>query len=206
MLIKLNLGCGGSTPSGWVNVDFGPGAKLSKVPILRHASRYIFRHDWDSSIFMHDLRKPLPWKDNSVSYIYSSHTLEHLTKIDGERLAFETFRVLEPGGIVRIVVPDLGHAVERYRIGAVDATDFLSLLSAVDTKPHSLPRRVFSLMAGSGHRCMYDVTALSNLLEYAGFRVRSMFPFDSEIPDISSIERSERTTNAAIVEGSKRIE
>lgn len=201
--MKLNLGCGGSTPGGWVNVDFGPGAKLSKIPVLRHASRFIFNHDWDRSIFIHDLRKPLPWEDNTVSYIYSSHTLEHLTKIDGERLVLETFRVLEPGGIVRIVVPDLCHAVSRYKSGAVGAADFLTLLGAVDTQPRSLPKRVFSMMAGSGHRCMYDVQALANLLEQVGFTVKTMLPFISGIPDIGNIERKQRTNDAAIVEGIK---
>lgn len=202
--MKLNLGCGSATPDGWVNVDFGPGARLNKIPILRYASRFIFKLDWDSSIFIHDLRQPLPWGDNSVDYIYSSHTLEHLTKIDGEHLAVEAFRVLEPGGVIRIVVPDLRQVVDRYVSGTVDAADFLSLLSAVDTKRRSFLRRVFGMLAGSGHRCMYDAKSLSRLLESVGFEVRSMLPFESEIPDIRSIERPDRTSSAAIVEGMKQ--
>jgi len=31
---KLNLGCGSKTPSGWINVDYAPGAKLSKIPLV----------------------------------------------------------------------------------------------------------------------------------------------------------------------------
>lgn len=201
--MKINLGCGGVTPAGWINVDFGPGAKLSKVPFLRGISKRVLRHDWDDSIFIHDLRKPLPWANNSVGRIYSSHSLEHLTKDDGQKLVFEAFRVLKPGGIFRIVVPDLHHAVECYLSGETCATDFLVILSAVDTKQRSFLKRVFALLAGSGHRCMYDVAALTQLMEFAGFIATQMSPFESTIADISLIERKDRTENAAIVEGRK---
>lgn len=201
--MKVNLGCGGSTPAGWLNVDFGPGAKLSKVPILRHVSKRVLRHEWDASIFIHDLRKPLPWTGNTVGKIYSSHTLEHLTRSDGERLIFETFRVLKPGGILRIVVPDLGYAVARYTSDELGAPEFLPMLSAVDTKSRSFSKRVFSMLAGSGHRCMYDVKSLIELMERAGFAAKQMPPFESAIGDIADIERRDRTEHAAIVEGIK---
>jgi predicted SAM-dependent methyltransferase len=201
--MNVNLGCGGDTPNGWINVDFGPGAKLSKVPVLRHLSRRFFSHDWDDSIFIHDLRNPLPWEDNTVDNIYSAHTFEHLTKDAGERLTFETFRVLQPGGVLRVVVPDLGHTVGLYTSGELDATDFLTTLSAVDTQPHSFPKRIFSLFAGSGHRCMYDSRTLTDLVNRAGFIAKSMSPLESAIPDIANVERPDRTVNAAIVEGIK---
>lgn len=201
--MNINLGCGGDTPDGWINVDFGPGAKLSKIPVLRQLSRRFFSHDWNDSIFIHDLRKPLPWKDNSVGYIYSAHTFEHLTKDAGERLTTETFRVLQPGGVLRVVVPDLGHTVGLYANGELEATDFLTMLSAVDTQPHSFLKRVFSLFAGSGHRCMYDSKTLTNLVNRAGFSAKPMPPLESAIPDIANVERPDRTVNAAIVEGIK---
>lgn len=201
--MKVNLGCGGSTPTGWINVDFGPGAKLSKVPILRHLSKRVLHHEWDDSILIHDLRKPLPWSDNTVENIYSSHTLEHLTTDKGELLIFETFRVLGPSGVLRIVVPDLCHAVRRYTSGELEAPKFLSTLSAVDTKSRSFPKRVFSMLAGSGHRCMYDVKSLIELMERAGFSAKQMPPFESAIDDIVNIERRDRTEHAAIVEGIK---
>ncbi len=202
-LMNVNLGCGGDTPDGWINVDFGPGAKLSKIPVLRQISRRFFSHDWDDAIFIHDLRKPLPWQDNTVSHIYSAHTFEHLTKDAGERLTFESFRVLQPGGVLRVVVPDLGHTVSLYANGELDATDFLTMLSAVDTQPRSFPKRIFSLFAGSGHRCMYDAKTLTNLFDRAGFTAGPMPPLESAIPDIANVERPDRTVNAAIVEGIK---
>ena len=57
--IKLNLGCGPNLKKGFINID------LSKKANLRL-----------------DLRKPLPFKGNTVDYIYSEHFFEHLSYTD----------------------------------------------------------------------------------------------------------------------------
>jgi predicted SAM-dependent methyltransferase len=46
--------------------------------------------------------------------IFSSHVLEHLTYLEAGRLFKEIYRVLEPGGCVRIVVPDLDLYISRF--------------------------------------------------------------------------------------------
>src|SRR5260370_11714954 len=69
---------------------------------------------WSPSILIRDVRKPLPFSDGSVSVVYASHVLEHLYREEGQRLIAESFRVLAPGGILRIVVPDLRAIVEEY--------------------------------------------------------------------------------------------
>ena len=86
--LRLNLGCGTQTPDSWVNVDYALGARLGKIPPLRPLLRSIgmFHIDWSTSIVIHDLRRPLPWPDAAVAAVYSSHTLEHLTKQAGQRL------------------------------------------------------------------------------------------------------------------------
>jgi predicted SAM-dependent methyltransferase len=84
-MLKLNLGCGSHVPSGWVNVDYALGAWVAKLPSLfsNHKKFKIINFDWSDNILLHDLRKKFPWKDNSVDAIYSSHTLEHLSKAEG---------------------------------------------------------------------------------------------------------------------------
>jgi SAM-dependent methyltransferase len=60
------------------------------------------------------IRKPLPFPDGSASVIYASHVLEHLYFEEGKRLIREAFRVLDAGGILRVVVPDLNTIVQEY--------------------------------------------------------------------------------------------
>ncbi len=61
-----------------------------------------------------DVRKRIPYPDASVACIYSSHTFEHFSYEESRAVARECFRVLKPGGILRIVVPDLGIMVRDY--------------------------------------------------------------------------------------------
>ena len=56
---KVQFGCGPYQPSGWINCDLFP------------------QH---SDIYCVDVRKPLPFADGSVSFIFCEHLIEHLTK------------------------------------------------------------------------------------------------------------------------------
>lgn len=82
----LNLGCGDRRVAGWTNVDFS-----ARAP----------------GVIAHDLRTPLPFADNAFAVVYHSHVLEHLGPAQARQLLAECLRVLAPGGILRVVVPDL---------------------------------------------------------------------------------------------------
>ncbi len=83
---KLNIGCGDHFHADWCNIDV---------------------RSTEPSVLEYDVRKGLPFDDDSFDFIYHSHVLEHLTNFDGERLMIECRRVLRPGGVLRVVVPDL---------------------------------------------------------------------------------------------------
>lgn len=82
----LNVGCGATFHPDWINLDAAPVS-----PAVR----------------AHDIGKGLPFPDGHFRAVYASHVLEHFDPDDGLRLLRECRRVLEPGGIARIVVPDL---------------------------------------------------------------------------------------------------
>jgi ubiquinone/menaquinone biosynthesis C-methylase UbiE len=63
---------------------------------------------------MHDLSKGIPFDSNSVDAVYHSHMLPHLDRDVAEDLLREVVRVLKPGGIQRIVVPDLETRCQDY--------------------------------------------------------------------------------------------
>lgn len=201
--MKLNLGCGDVAPGGWINVDYAVGARLRKIPVVGALSGRFLQCDWDKSVVLHDLRRRFPWRDGSVDHIYSSHSLEHLTRDGGTHFIREAFRVLRDGGILRVVVPDLKREVERYVAGEQDARDFFVSLHTVGAVDRPVSKRIYSLLSGQGHRCMYDEASLTALMRDSGFSCRVRAPFDSDIPSIADVERAPQTDGALIVEGRK---
>lgn len=206
-MTKLNLGCGPQILDGWTNVDYSLGAKVSKTPVLGTLARQVglFRVKWDPRIHLQDLTKPLGWDSGSVDFIYSSHTLEHLRREDGDRLIGECARVLKPGGVLRIVVPCLERIVENYRRGELSADRMVEeLLVLPDRDMSALKRLAFGLFDdGHMHKCMYDHTALVALMRKHGLEAKARAPFDSGIPDIREIEIAHRAEGQVVVEGSK---
>jgi SAM-dependent methyltransferase len=203
--MKLNLGCGPTIVDSWLNVDYYLGARMVKMPFFRSINRrtQFFNTDWDDRVVIHDLRKRFPWSDASADIIYTSHFLEHLTRCDGRNSLKECFRVLKPGGIIRVVVPDLAAIVSAYVAGAFGADEFvekLRVLYEVYTNP--IKERLAPFLHAP-HKCMYDVKTLTGLMSDIGFIPEARCPFDSKIADINAVELPHRTREAVIVEATK---
>ena len=189
--LKLNLGCANRIFEGWVNIDYSLGARLVRIPFFRFCNRRtrLFQLDWDKRIKIHDLRRPFPFADGSVDTIYTSHTLEHFTKKEGERFLKECHRVLKTGGIFRIVVPDLESIISNYISGKIAADDFVDKLLVVhDISRMGFFKRLLADQIIFPHKCMYDTKALLSRLCEIGFQAESRVAFESNIPDINQIE------------------
>lgn len=91
-MLMLNIGCGDIYFDGWVNIDL----ESTKADLK------------------HDLRTPLPYKNNSVDFIYNEHFIEHLTIQECMVVLSEFYRVLKPGGVLRISTPDLNYLIFKY--------------------------------------------------------------------------------------------
>jgi len=89
----LNIGCGSTFHPAWINIDI-----RSNDPVVREI----------------DIRQGLPFQDGFFDACYSSHMLEHLDVETAVHLTREAKRVLKPGGVIRIVVPDLEGIARRY--------------------------------------------------------------------------------------------
>jgi SAM-dependent methyltransferase len=204
--MRLHLGCGAQAPKGWINVDWFIGARLARLPVVGWIARKsnLFGLEWPSDVFLHDLRRPLPWRDASVDAIYASHLLEHLTREEGDRLLRECHRVLAPGGIVRIVVPDLRAIVDGYREGRSSALEFVDRLGVRAEAPgDGRLKRLLAPWFRFPHRCMYDRESLLGCLRQAGFEATTRAPFESRIDDLRAVESEARTSGAVIAEGAK---
>lgn len=91
----LNVGCGSHfvRAAEWTNLDFVSTSE---------------------QVIAHNLLNGIPFPDNSFDLVYHSHVLEHFSKEDGKRLIEECFRVLRPGGVIRIAIPNLEEIAKNY--------------------------------------------------------------------------------------------
>lgn len=119
----LNLGCGEKTSDreGVVNIDWSAMLRLRThplqgvlVPIFIRGSRLERYQALPDNIMVHDLAKGIPFETGSVDAVYHSHTLEHLDRDVAEGMLREVLRVLRPGGVHRIVVPDFEMKCRSY--------------------------------------------------------------------------------------------
>ncbi|MCS7337459.1 MAG: class I SAM-dependent methyltransferase [Verrucomicrobiae bacterium] len=216
----LNLGCGARTSARpeVINIDWSPYLWLKRNPLLRRIAPLLLRGEQlqrfksiSPNIMVHDLRKPLPFPNDSVDAVYHSHVLEHLDRAAAEPFLLEIKRVLRPGGIHRVVVPDfellcrnyLNH-IERAEADPAEAERHEQYIAAIIEQ--SVRREAFStrnlpparkwLMnkifgdarrRGETHQWMYDRISLVALLTKLGFREPRICSFNvSAIPDWNS--------------------
>lgn len=199
-MLVLNLGCGAKTSDLCDNLDFSMTARLKRNPLLRFLAQPFIRglrrermEATSSNVILHDLRKGIPYADASVDAVYHSHLLEHIDRAHVAGFQKEIWRVLKPGGIQRICVPDLELAVDRYRESLeASARDPEAAARHDDNVAHLLEQSVRKEAAatsiqppvrrwlenrllgdararGETHQWMYDRLNLRALVEEAGF-------------------------------------
>lgn len=126
---RLNLGCGARSHPDWVNVDFlgfRPGVPAWLTGLLADRG-WLWKNP---AVAYVDLRHGIPYGDETFDVVYHSHLLEHLDREHVRPFLMECRRVLRPGGVLRIVVPDLERIATGYlgalaevRRGAAGAED-----------------------------------------------------------------------------------
>lgn len=193
--VKVNLGCGLQVASGWLNIDGSLNALVSATPQWMQSIAYklsgarqfysqdYYRDTLSNNFFCHhNLLYGIPLEDQTVDFVYSSHFLEHLTKEHGRRLLDECFRVLKPGGVLRIAVPDLEHAWQMYRRGDKERMIHDFFFSGDET--------------GFGqHRYAYDYELLSAVLYEKGFTQIQRAEFQKgATPDLPFLDNREDYT------------
>ncbi|MBA3564052.1 MAG: methyltransferase domain-containing protein [Gammaproteobacteria bacterium] len=172
--LKLHLGCGSRYKAGWINIDLQQDADLQL-----------------------DVREDLPFEAGTVSIIYSEHFLEHLEyPAEVVHLLRESLRVLEPGGIFSVGVPDAEEVLLQYAQGKLPA---LLQEWSRDKNLQWFPRWVwttpihlvnFFFRQGREHKYAYDFETLARVLKEAGFVDIGRRDFN---PDLDSEDRRDGT-------------
>lgn len=215
-MVILNLGCGTrvSNDEAIINIDwsFYLRIKNSRIlsflaPLFLSETRKARLRSLPANIVCHDLSKGIPFGNDSVDAVYHSHLLEHLQREDAISFLREAQRVLKPGGIHRIAVPDLELACKRYLehvakcdSGEADPREHEDYIEPIieqcvrvegfgTSEQRGIVRWLDKLILGDArqrgeiHQWMYDRFNLSTLLTEVGFSgPKVMDAFSSHIP------------------------
>lgn len=134
--IQLHLGCGERYIPGFIHID------VRKFPHVDHVA----------SVDKLDM-----FEDNSVDLIYACHLLEHFKRNQIEDILKEWYRVLKPGGILRLATPDFEKLVEVY-LKHKDLKLILGPLVGRQDYPENT------------HYIIFDFATLSEILKKVGFK------------------------------------
>jgi predicted SAM-dependent methyltransferase len=174
----LQLGTGHNVLPGWLNTD---------VDVFRRGLvEYL------------DATQPFPIPAASFSFVYSEHQVEHIPLEAGDRMLAECFRVLRPGGVVRIATPDLQRIArlaqtplgeeETYYVEYISR--MLGLPAPDATRVVNAMFRAFGPDDASGHQFIYSFQTLAERLRAAGFTdVRRCEVGESEHAMLRNVER-----------------
>lgn len=216
-LLRVNLGCGQSPTPGWLNVDSSPSVRLARIPqapaILPWARGWLLSQDQldfidcirKNSIVYGDVARGLPLATGSCSVVYASHVMEHLLAHEVRRFLMEIYSILAPGGIVRLVVPDLQIYVDAYQSSS-DADQLIRNLNVLPPDQSSRVRRLLATLSGHRtlHRWVYNEASLRRTLVDAGFSdPTKLMPGETTIPDPGALNLRERVWESLYMEASK---
>ncbi len=211
--VRINVGCGPSPTPGWENYDNSWSVRLASHPgvvrllklasVLAPSQVYFIETAREEGIRF-GRATHLDHGDATVDIVYSSHMLEHLDREAARLFVQEAYRVLRPGGAIRIAVPDLALLVDRYNQTG-DADEFVSASLLASDHPRTLAGRVrYLVLGGRHHAWMYDDRSLIALLEAAGFHgVQRMRPGDTSLRDVGALDLFERADESLYVEAFK---
>ena len=179
---KLQIGAGTARHDGWLNTDIEPGDGLAFL----------------------DASQPFPLPDGAFDYVASEHVIEHLSFTEGTTMLSESYRVLAPGGKVRIATPNLLRFIELFDKNRSEAAaNFMAGKLAWHEWPKEpfSPAIVLNLQLSSwGHKFTYDPETLSAALARAGFTsIRQFEMSDSDDPVLDGFEARTTGVNAATV-------
>lgn len=145
--MKLNLGEGNFPLSGYVGIDRKNGGEVY----------------------------PLLYPDSSVAEVRASHVLEHFSHRQVQDVIDDWVRVLEPGGVLKIAVPDFARIVQWYQERRKDKPLQGYLVGGqVDDNDY--------------HKSVFDAMHLTACLQRAG--LSDIKPWRSDIEDNASWEVS----------------
>ena len=184
---RLNFGCGAHPLKGWTNIDGGDG-EWYEAPLA------------EGVIALDVFQALAALPDGCARFVASEHFFEHFSLDDGHRLLDEWFRVLRPGGVLRIACPDLekeadlvSGALQPAPAEVIERHWMRWLGDRYVLRPGERLTAAMVLNYGmwlDGHRFVYDLETIVQSLTVAGFKCVARCRFgDSAHEALRGIDR-----------------
>lgn len=169
---KLQCGCGHNILQGWLNTDLFP------------------EHD---EVAYLDCTERFPLADKTFDYVFTEHQIEHIDYLAGQHMLRECFRVLKPGGMLRIATPNLANILGIYTDEKTDIQKRYIQWSVDRFQKHigiySDTFVINNFFRSWGHRFIYDPPAMIHALEAVGFaNIQQFSPGESDNPGLKNME------------------
>lgn len=206
----VQYGCGLSAPIEWINFDTSPTLRIQKIPIIRFLMRNRLNATFPKTVKYGNIVKGLPISENFCEGIFCSHVLEHLSYQDFIIAIKNTYKILKPSGLFRLVMPDLNKLVMDYisqkESGQINASIILMRKSglALEQRPKGAKQISESIFGNSRHQWLWDSEATVSELTKVGFKdIRKCNFNDSADPMFNLVENKERFSGSFALEMTK---
>jgi predicted SAM-dependent methyltransferase len=165
--VKINLGSGHWKLPGWINVDLD-GAALPDVCA--------------------NLAAGLPFGTGTADLMHSEDFIDQLRLEDAMMFLRECHRILRPGGVVRILTPDLERLARLYLDDQEQLKSLWHNFVGVELRSGTAGE-IFNIgMRFAGHTFLYDAETFTWLAAECGFEARRVSYQQSEIEALRGLD------------------
>lgn len=158
--LRLHLGCGTKKLRGWVNVDSDPLCDPNRVE---------------------DITELRSFKETSAVEIYACHVLEHVAPYDMQRTLRRWRCLLQPGGLLRLAVPDLRLVIRNRVDSSKDGPHFNAAIHGTWNRPSEDPHWLEKV-----HKQTFVKESLEAALLEAGFKRVELWTV-ADVPAIAAL-------------------
>ncbi|MBI9038602.1 MAG: methyltransferase domain-containing protein [Bacteroidales bacterium] len=207
----VQYGCGQIAPDGWLNFDVSPTLRLQRVPLLRLILKPYFDVHFPKNAKYGNIVKGLPGiSENSCDAVFSSHVLEHIS-LNSCRIALKnTYKILKPDGVFRVIIPDLWPCVEKY-IKEYKQADKDASINFINCTMMGTEKRLYGFKAfmkanygSEAHLWMWDKYSFAEEIRKVGFKSVKPYSFtDKKDKMFELVEEEERFRDSLAFEAIK---